>query len=79
MTRAEPRIPRAFWGAEIGDRQNGVCRGGFLRPVSNADFPISGIARRGQARPVAFGRLRNTQTARRYFHNAGQMGRDMFV
>jgi hypothetical protein len=40
---AEPRIPRAFAGAEIGDRQNRVCRGGFVRPVSNADFPISGI------------------------------------
>jgi hypothetical protein len=54
MTRAEPRIPRAFAGAEIGDRQNWVCRGGFWRPVSNADFPISGIARRERARPVCF-------------------------
>jgi hypothetical protein len=43
MTGAEPRIPRAFAGAEIGDRQNWVCPGGFVRPVSNADFPISGI------------------------------------
>ena len=49
---AEPRIPRAFAGAEIGDRQNRACRGGFVRPVSNADFPISGIARQGKARPV---------------------------
>jgi hypothetical protein len=54
MTRGEPRIPRAFAGAEIGDRQNRVCPGGFVRPVSNADFPISGIARRERARPVCF-------------------------
>jgi hypothetical protein len=46
MTGAEPRIPRTFAGAEIGDRQNRVCPGGFVRLVSNADFPISGIARR---------------------------------
>jgi len=54
MTRAEPRIPRAFAGAEIGDRENRVCHGGFVRLVSNADFPISGIARRGRARRVCF-------------------------
>ena len=45
MTGAEARIPWAFAGAEIGDRRNRVCHGGFVRPVSNADFPISGIAR----------------------------------
>jgi hypothetical protein len=44
---AEPRIPRAFAGAEIGDRQNRACLGGFVCSVSNADFPISGIARQG--------------------------------
>jgi hypothetical protein len=54
MTRAEPRIPRAFAGAEIGDRQNPVCLGGFRRPVSKADFPISGIARRVRPGPVRF-------------------------
>ena len=54
MTGAEPRIPCAFAGAEIGDRQNRACYGGFVRPVSNADFPISGIARRERARPVCF-------------------------
>jgi hypothetical protein len=61
MTGAEPRIPRAFAGAEIGDRQNLACGGGFVRPVSNADFPISGIAKRARAirfflRPFAFER-----------------------
>jgi hypothetical protein len=33
MTGAEPRIPRAFAGAEIGDRQNLACGGGFVRPT----------------------------------------------
>jgi hypothetical protein len=54
MTRAPPRIPRAFAGAEIGDRENRVCQGGFVRLVSNADFTISGIARRGRPTPVRF-------------------------
>ena len=40
---AEPRIPRAFAGPEIGDRWNRGCRADFDRPVSNADFSISGI------------------------------------
>jgi hypothetical protein len=44
---AEPRIRRAFAGVEIGDRQNRACLGGFVCSVSNADFPISGIARQG--------------------------------
>jgi hypothetical protein len=39
-------------GAEIGDRQNRVCRGGSVRPVSNADFPISGIAYQGRERAM---------------------------
>ena len=46
MTGAEAGIPRSFAGAEIGDRRNQVCPGGFVRPVSNAEFPISGIPRR---------------------------------
>jgi hypothetical protein len=54
MTGAEPRIWLAFAGAEIGDRQYRACGGGFVRPVSNADFPISGIARQGRARRVPF-------------------------
>ena len=52
MTGAEPRIPRAFAGAEIGDRQNRAYPDGFVRLVSNADFPISGIAGRERASPV---------------------------
>jgi hypothetical protein len=54
MGGAEPRILRASAGAEIGDRRNLAGDSGFARPVSNADFPISGIRQGGGRRRFAF-------------------------
>jgi hypothetical protein len=54
MTCAEPRIPRAFAGPEIGDRQNRANVDGFMRPVSNAVFSISGIAGGGGRERLTF-------------------------
>jgi hypothetical protein len=49
MTGAEARIPRAFAGAEIGDYAEWVFRGPIGGPVSNPEFPISGICPMGLA------------------------------
>ena len=52
MTGADARIPRAFAEAEIGDRLEWVCGRPIGRPVSNLEFPISGICRWAWPRPV---------------------------
>jgi hypothetical protein len=49
MTGAEARIARAFAGAEIGDHAQWVSRGPIGGPVSNPEFPISGICPMGLA------------------------------
>jgi hypothetical protein len=43
MTGAKARIPPAFAAVEIGDRRKWVCAGPIGGPVSNLEFPISGI------------------------------------
>ena len=45
MTGADARIPRGFADAEIGDRAEWVSQRPIGGPVSNPEFPISGIAR----------------------------------
>jgi hypothetical protein len=45
MTGAKARIPPAFAAVEIGDRRKWVCAGPIGGPVSNLEFPISGICR----------------------------------
>jgi hypothetical protein len=65
--RAEPRILRASADAEIGDRRSRAGRGGFERPVSNADFPISGICQRVRetgSRRLACGRFNGAECRR---------------
>ena len=47
MTGAEARIPRAFAEAEIGDSREWVSGSPIGSPVSNLDFPISGICTGG--------------------------------
>ena len=54
MGDAERRIPLTFAGAEIGDRRTLALDSGFTRPVSNADFPISGICSGGGRGRFAF-------------------------
>ena len=43
MTGTEARIPPASVGAEIGDRLEWVSGSLMGGPVSNREFPISGI------------------------------------
>ena len=65
--RRRARILRASADAEIGDRRNRAGRGGFERPVSNADFPISGICQRARetgSRRLACGRLNGAERRR---------------
>jgi hypothetical protein len=52
VTGVEARIPRAFAGAEIGDRRKTSARAAIGGSVSNADFPISGIYLGASPRPV---------------------------
>ena len=49
---AMARIPWAFAEAEIGDRTDWVSWSPIGGPVSNLDFPISGICLRAWPRPV---------------------------
>ena len=52
MTGGDARIPWAFAGAEIGDRSEWVCGRPIGGPVSNLEFPISGIFPWASPRPV---------------------------
>jgi hypothetical protein len=55
------------YAAQSRDRRNRAGRGGFERPVSNADFPISGIcqrARETRSRRLACGRFNGAERRR---------------
>jgi hypothetical protein len=54
MTGAKARIPPAFAAVEIGDRRKWVCAGPIGGPVSNLEFPISGIYPCAWNFPVCF-------------------------
>ena len=56
VTGAEARITPAFAAVEIGDRRKWVCSRPIGGPVSNLDFPISGIYWIVYPRPVRFSR-----------------------